>query len=445
MNKYLNLDFESQKNINLQSPLHIYRISKFTSLPRWIWAFLGFMFLSGFLPWTQNIRSKGYVTTMNMQDRPQEINAIVPGKVEEWYVKEGDFVKKGDVILKMGEVKMEYFDPILIQRTQEQINAKNQSKNAYDLKASTADNQLLALGNARVFKLQSLDNKIGQQALKISADSMDVLASANAYLAYQRQFIVAKVMLDSGAISLTEYEKRRILVQDTKAKQISFENKLAQNKQELLNLKIEKNSIVQDYLDKAAKAEGDKYASVSSAMNSSAEVFKLENQLANYDARQKLFLIRATQAGQVIKAKKAGIGEMIKEGEMIAEIVPSGGQKAIECFIEPLDLPLIAIGQNVRFVFDGFPAIVFSGWPAGSFGTFGGRVTAIESAASIDGKFRVLVSEDPKQRPWPKALKIGGGAHAIALLKNVNVYYELWRNINGFPPDFYVTDKNSQK
>jgi hypothetical protein len=102
-----------------------------------------------------------------------------------------------------------------------------------------------------------------------------------------------------------------------------------------------------------------------------------------------------------------------------------------------MDLPLVAIGQKVRFVFDGFPAIVFSGWPQSSYGTFGGRVSAVESSVSVNGKFRVLVVEDPDEKKWPLALKQGGGASGIALLKNVPVFYELWRNINGFPPDYY--------
>jgi hypothetical protein len=36
---------------------------------------------------------------------------------------------------------------------------------------------------------------------------------------------------------------------------------------------------------------------------------------------------------------------------------------------------------------------------------------------------------------------VGTGAQAIALLKNVPVWYELWRNINGFPPDYYRVDE----
>jgi len=109
----------------------------------------------------------------------------------------------------------------------------------------------------------------------------------------------------------------------------------------------------------------------------------------------------------------------------------------VELFVRPVDLPLVSTGQQVRFQFDGFPAIVFSGWPRSSYGTFAGKVTAVENSVSANGKFRVLVTENPLQKPWPPQLRMGTGAQAIALLKDVPVWYELWRNINGFPPDYY--------
>jgi hypothetical protein len=41
---------------------------------------------------------------------------------------------------------------------------------------------------------------------------------------------------------------------------------------------------------------------------------------------------------------------------------------------------------------------------------------------------------------------MGTGAQGIALLKDVPIWYELWRNINGFPPDYYQTsDKEKSK
>jgi multidrug resistance efflux pump len=244
-------------------------------------------------------------------------------------------------------------------------------------------------------------------------------------------------MLDSGVISQIEFEKRKVTYQDGVAKVNVSTNKLNQSKQELLNLKIEKNGAVQEYLDKIAKAQGDRFTSESSIASTQAEVAKLQNQLANYDARNQLYFITAPQSGQITKAKKAGIGEILKEGEMLVEIVPTQQNHAVEMFVEPMDLPLINVGQKVRFVFDGFPAIVFSGWPATSFGTFGGVISAVETSVSSNGMFRILVAEDTKDRPWPKQLRVGGGANGIALLKDVPIYYELWRNINGFPPEFY--------
>jgi hypothetical protein len=244
-------------------------------------------------------------------------------------------------------------------------------------------------------------------------------------------------MLDSGVISLIEFEKRRVTYQDAIAKNTSNGNKLNQSKQELLNLRIERNGVIQEYLDKIAKAEGDRFGSISAAASTEAEVIKLENTLANYDARQQLFFITAPQSGQITKAKKAGIGEMLKEGDMIVEVVPQNTKLAVEMFVSPLDLPLINKGQKVTFIFDGFPAIVFSGWPQTSYGTFSGLITAVETSVSPNGMFRVLVAEDKDDRPWPKNLRLGGGSKGIALLKDVPIFYELWRNINGFPPDYY--------
>ena len=139
-----------------------------------------------------------------------------------------------------------------------------------------------------------------------------------------------------------------------------------------------------------------------------------------------------------------GIGEFVKDGDMIAEIVPDSVAYAVEMYVRPLDLPLLAPGQKVRFLFNGFPAIVFSGWPKASSGTFGGKILAVESNVSVNGSFRVLVVEDGEDKPWPRELKMGTGAIGIALLKDVPVWYELWRNINGFPPDYYQIKQPAQ-
>ncbi|HTL10403.1 MAG TPA: HlyD family efflux transporter periplasmic adaptor subunit, partial [Chitinophagaceae bacterium] len=439
MNNFIKADIEYEAAHHpLSAFKKVYRIGKKSNAKKWLIGILLLLLALLFLPWTQNIRAKGMVTTLKLEQRPQELNTIIAGRVKAWYVKEGDFVKEGDTILQLGEVKVDYFDPQLLERTQQQIDAKLQSIEGYKSKAGTATTQTAALLQAQLLKLQSLDNKIQQQQLKISSDSMELNAVNNELLVYKRQIDAARMMLDSGVISLVDFERRRINYQNSLAKKTSVENKLAQGKQELIILQIEKNSTVQDYTDKISKAEGDKFSSLSAAASTEADVAKLRNTYSSYDARNQLYFIRAPQSGQVTKAKKAGIGEMLKEGEMIVEIVPTGAQRAVEMFVEPMDLPLINPGQKVRFVFDGYPAIVFSGWPSNSYGTFGGRVFAIESSVSTNGKFRILVAEDDAEKKWPAQLRVGSGANGIALLKDVPLYYELWRNINGFPPDYYT-------
>ena len=71
-------------------------------------------------------------------------------------------------------------------------------------------------------------------------------------------------------------------------------------------------------------------------------------------------------------------------------------------------------------------------------GTYAGKVFALDKVANEKGKFRVLVAPDPAMPAWPTALRPGSGASGIALLQDVPLWYELWRQISGFPPEYYV-------
>jgi multidrug resistance efflux pump len=428
---------EQLESSGLKSFRQIYRIHRASRVKYWMTGILLLLLVILFLPWTQNISARGNVTTLRQEQRPQQLNTIIPGRVAKWFVKEGDYVKQGDTIIQLAEIKDDYLDPNLLSRTKEQLTAKQLSVDNYKSKVEAAELQIDALMQARQLKVSQLENKIRQQRLKVNADSMDMLAAQNDLAIATKQFNRQKNMFDSGLVSLTQLEQRNVAWQNAQAKKASAEIKFINARQELTILQLELNGAIQDYNEKISKAAGDKYQSLSQIAGGQGDIAKLQNQYMNYDIRSKLYFITAPQSGQVVKAKKAGIGEIVKDGEMIVEIVPNHIQYAVEIFVKPVDLPLLDTGQKVRFMFDGFPAIVFSGWPRTSYGTFGGKVAAIESSVSNNGKFRVLVAEDPADRPWPPELKMGTGASGFALLKNVPVWYELWRNINGFPPEYY--------
>lgn len=436
---FLNTDFTQKRNeAQPESFRTIYMIGKRSYIPRWIIGLLLLGVVCLFLPWTQNIRADGKITALGIDQRPQEINSVIAGKVEKWYVSEGDIVQAGDTILKLGEVKVEYFDTLLLQRTREQLDAKQANINYYKSKASTSEVQMDALLKARKLKLEALNNKIIQAYRKLSSDSADVAAARNEYLIASEQLRRQQIMLDSGVTTRVALEQRKVALQNAQAKMVSAENKFSNQQQELTILSIELNSIEQEYAEKLSKVEGDFYQALSQIASGNGELSKLQNIYSNYDYRNKLYYILAPQSGQIVRASKAGLGEMVKEGEILVKIVPINTQYAVEIFVKPTDVPLLHKGQNIRFMFDGFPAIVFSGWPEASFGTFTGKINAIENDISPNGKFRVLVQEDEALKKWPDNLRNGTGAKAIALLNDVPVWYELWRKINGFPPDFYV-------
>ncbi len=416
---------------------HIYRHRTKNRIKLWLTILLTGLIVILFLPWTQNIRANGSVTTLRQEQRPQQINTIIGGRVEKWFVKEGDFVNKGDTILLLSEIKAEYLDPQLIKRTEEQINAKQSGIRSYQGKIGTADDQINALQNNLNAKLNQLQNKLLQANAKLMSDSMDMIAAKNDFLIASMQFTRQKNMYDSGLVSLTQLEQRNQTYQSNLAKKVSAENKFIASRQEINIIRIEFNALQQENIEKISKAEGDKYTSMSQVANGEGDIAKLKSQYASYVIRNGMYAVIAPQKGQIVKAITSGIGEIIKEGATIVNIVPDEIEYAVQLYIRPVDLPLISPGQKVRFLFDGFPAIVFSGWPQASYGTFGGIVSAVESDVSVNGKFRVLIKEDNNDRKWPAELRIGTGANGIALLKNVSVWYELWRNINSFPPDYY--------
>lgn len=423
----------------------IYRNNRVSKVKNWFIGIMLLLIVVMFLPWTQNIKSKGNITTLRQEQRPQDIVSPIPGKIVKWWVKEGDFVKKGDTILQLSEIKEDYLDPNLVGRTEEQLEAKKGTIEFYEGKAGTATVQVEALSNSRKLKIEQLKNKLQQLENKLAGEKAELQAAANDYELSKDQFTRQQKMFNEGLVSQTQLQQRNVATQNALAKKISAENKIAQTRQEIINVQIEQNSVQQDYAEKISKAEGDKFQSLSMAATGKGEVAKLENQVVNYTIRNGMYILLAPQSGQFVQAKKSGLGEIVKEGEIISTIVPEKTDYAVEMFVRPIDLPLISKGQKVRFTFDGFPAIIFSGWPNNSYGTFGGKIVAFENAISPNGLFRVLVAPDSTDKKWPEQIRIGGGAQAIALLKDVPIWYEVWRNINGFPPDYYQLNKTESK
>ncbi|GAB2523921.1 HlyD family secretion protein [Spirosoma aerophilum] len=416
-------------------------------LGRWMMLFLFIGLLVMFLPWQQNINGEGTVTALSPQDRPQTVQNAIAGQIEHWSIQEGQYVKKGDTLVVISEIKDEYFDPNLPERLDEQLGAKRGSFVATDAKIAALDAQKKALETGLQVKLASARNKVRQSQFKVISDSTDLIA-------VQKNYQIALDRLErfergykNGLFSLTDLESRRLKVQEDNAKVIAQDNKLNVSRQELINARLDLGNILADYQEKLAKTLSDRSSALSYRADAIGEISKLQNKISSVDVRRGRYVVRAPQDGYVVRSFKAGIGETIKEGESIAILQPANPAIAVELYVRAMDVPLIQRGRKVRLQFDGWPAIQFAGWPNVAVGTFGGEVAVIDAVSSVNGKYRLLVRPIVQQedQPWPKQLRVGSGVYGWVMLDDVPVWYELWRQLNGFPPSLQEEPKEEKK
>ena len=402
--------------------------------------FLMVLIIVLFLPWTQNVSGRGYVTTLSPDKRPQTIQSQIPGRIEQWFVQEGDQVSKGDTIMRISEVKSEYFDTELVQRTGEQLGSKKEALQAYNQKSDALRSQIIALEQERILKLNQSRSKVVQSILKAASDSLKLIASeANIDIARIRMDR-EKSLFDQGLKSAKDVESRTMILRAAESDYVGAQNDFDNAKNQVAIDQFEIRRLDANYADKIAKTKSELASARSASFEAEIEVSKLENTLTNYTMRRGLEYILAPQDGFINKAIKGGIGETFKEGESLVSIMPLDYALAVETYVRPIDMPLMHIGEKVRVEFDGWPAIVFSGWPNASLGTYGAKVVAMDRFISDNNMYRILLAPDLEDRPWPEQVRVGSGARTIALLSDVPIWFELWRQLNGFPPNYYTPE-----
>ncbi len=397
----------------------------------------GIALISLFMPWQQNIRGRGKVTALNPANRPQTVQSVIPGRIAEWHVVEGQFVAAGDTLLEISEVKDKYFDPEILTRLREQVDAKKSGLMAKNLKRDAYQNQIKFLRQSLTVKLQQTENKITQTELKVESDSIKLIAEEVNFENYSNIFERNKRRYEAGNITRTKFQEMETKFNEARAKLISQQNALVQSRTGLTIAITDLAGVQAEYAEKISKATTELQATLSEINESQAEIAKLENEYASVAVRREQYFLKAPQTGFVVQALKVGIGETIKEGEAIVTIQPDEPDLAVEMYVRAMDVPLIQQGRKVRIQFDGWPAIQFSGWPSVSVGTFGGNVQVIDRVNDENGSFRILVVPDPEEDPWPEQLRLGSATKGWVMLDNVRIWYEVWRQLNGFPPSLY--------
>lgn len=398
------------------------------------------VFLMLLLPWTQNVVATGKIISRYPDKKPQQVNTMIDGRIVKWFAYEGQDVAKGDTILILEEVKPEYLDPQLVQRTRELIEAKINGIAAYRDKIVALQDQELALQQARDLELSQARLKVDQSVQKVQADSAMVRQEELNIQIERERLSRAEELFKDGLITTTDFESRSLKLQESDAKFIKARNEYEVSKQSYEMAVLEVRRKAADFADKLAKNRSDQATTQAMLQDGIAERTKLENSLVNYINRETGRVVLAPQEGRIVAAVSSGMGEIVKAGTSVVTIQPLEFIEAAELYVEAMDVPILHPGAKARLQLDGWPALVFSGWPSASIGTFGAEVVSVDQVINQKGKYRVILAPDPDEGPWPRPISIGSGALGILLLKDVPLGYELWRQLNGFPPEFYTEE-----
>lgn len=290
-----------------------------------------------FVPWVQTTAGSGTVTAIDPTDRLQEINALVAGRIQEWYVRDGSHVNTGDPIVRITDN-----DPQLIERIQserDQLQAK--------LRASE-----------------------------------EALATAMIDLDRQTE------LLRQGLVARRDLEQANIKVESLRG-------------------------------DVATAAAG---------------LTRADTRLS----RQSVQVVRAPRDGVILRLNAGDAATYINAGAVVATFVPDNAKRAVALYIDGRDVALVKPGASARLQFEGWPAVQFSGWPSVSVGTFSGQVLSVDPSAEITGQFRVLIApSETDPVPWPEQgfVRFGAKVRGWIQLETVTVGYEVWRQLNNFPPN----------
>ena len=293
-----------------------------------------------FVPWVQTTAGNGRVTALNPIDRQQEINALVSGRIEAWYVHDGDHVKVGDPIVKIVDN-----DPQLLER---------------------------------------LNSERAEIMAKLGA-AEQALQTANIDLRRMRE------LFEQGLAARREFEQAQIRVSEKTANVATVRAELQRTQ---INV-----------------------------------------------SRRSVQTVNAPRDGVILRLNAGDAATFVNAGDVVATFVPDNIERAVELYIDGRDVAIVRTGAKVQLQFEGWPAVQFSGWPSRAIGMFGGVVTAVDASAHSTGLFRVLVVEDPEtQSPWPDQsyVRFGSKARGWILLSEVTVGYEIWRQLNNFPPNFPI-------
>lgn len=378
-------------------------------------------------PWQQNIAGAGRVIAFSPEQRPQNIEAPLDGRIVRWHVVEGQAVKKDDPIVDMTDN-----DPSINERLEQERAQTALTISQGEQRVKSMEDRIRGLVDTQRTGVNAAELRVKMAIERVAAADQALAAAKAARITAQLNLDRQQALKAKGLASTRNVE---LAVLDAAQRDADVDRAVAtlnaaRSEQGSLDAELQRTDA--DARTRIDEARASLASGLSDVAKARAELAKVEVRVS----RQQTQRVTAPVDGTIFRVVARQSGEQLKSGAPLAVLVPTSTKNVVELWVNGNDMPMIQAARTVRLQFEGWPALQFTGWPSIAVGTFGGRVMMIDSTDNGKGKFRVLVEPDPRDDPWPSNhyLRQGVRANGWVLLNMVPVGWEIWRQFNGFPP-----------
>lgn len=384
--------------------------------------------LMAFAPWQQTVTGSGYVVAYLPSERQQVLEATIKGRIERWNEElvENSRVAKGDFIAEIRDLDVDYATRLDTQLENTKVMF------AASLRIVEANRgQLTAYRDVQQQITRAQDAYVQAATEKVAAAEQKLSLAQAAVPQLKAAFDRAKMLHDQNNISLEKFQEieRKLLESEAKVREETAN--VSASKSDLTGKQSDRLA----YIQKAAADVSYYEGALDKALSEVARMEKEQAEMQSKVARQSTQIINAPFDGYVVEFNPNMNTQLVKEGDPICVIVPDTKDRAVQIWLDGNDAPLVKKDAHVRLQFEGWPAVQFAGWPSVAVGTFGGTVVSVDVIDNGKGKFRCQIRPDkPEEWPNERYLRQGVRANGWVLLEQVPLWFEFWRQLNGFPP-----------
>jgi multidrug efflux pump subunit AcrA (membrane-fusion protein) len=394
--------------------------------------------LIAFVPWTQTITTTGQLSAYSPYERPQDIEAQITGRINKWHVFEGVRVKQGDLILELSDIDPLFMAPDLLSLLEQRKTALEQNRQAALDRAGQLEKRIKEMQNLVKAAVPSAEARVVEAENKVREAEQNVAAAKIAVDTAELNVNRHKQLAERGLVSQRELELTILAAIGSKAELQGAEAALQAAKQGMRALSFGRDQISADVVQRLLDAEASRAGAFADAARATDQLADVSLRLSNITQRRIASRTYAPIDGTVVRMAEVGPGETVRPGDKLVRISPLSADKAAELWADGLDSPLLNVGRKVRLLFFGIPAIPLPAWPELMAGTYGGVIKVVDQVDDGKGNFRFWVVPDPEDRPWPEQSHVRQGTKVMGwvILNRVPLWYELWRRVNLFPPDY---------